>query len=69
MFHAIGTGKSGAPLVLAELNDYEKAALTDILWSAERALEAGTANHGRRRNDGMRVMIAELRRAYEIEAD
>jgi hypothetical protein len=69
MFDTIGTGKSGAPLVLSELNEYEKAALTDILWSAERALDAGVANHGRRRNDGMRNMTAELRRVHGIEAD
>lgn len=67
MFDTIGTGKSGAPLVLAELNDYERDALTDILWSAERAVETGAANHGPKRNQGMQVMISELRRVHGIK--
>lgn len=69
MLDTVGTGKSGAPLVLAELNNYEKEALYDLLWSAERALETGVAKNGRRRDEGVRAMIAELRRVHGITED
>ena len=72
MIDKIGTGKTGAPLILAELNDYEKSALTDILLLAEmKAEELRATRHQLRvdgkRGQGVQIMTSELRRIFEIE--
>lgn len=65
MIDVIGTGKSGAPLVLAELNEAEKMAMTDILFAAERAIENGAVRLGRD-EPIVQAMAGELRRIFGI---
>ncbi len=68
-FDKIGTGKAGAPLVLAELNETERLALSDILLMAEISIGEGKSGMRASRGRGQFavMMISELRRVHEIE--
>jgi hypothetical protein len=65
-FNKIGTGKTGAPLILSEFNPAEKMALMDILEVAERGIDSGVVNLGKAEGVA-RAMISELRPDHEIE--
>ena len=72
MIDKIGTGLTGASLIRAELNEYEKTALADILLLAEmKSEELQTTRHPLRvdgkRGQGVQIMTSELRRIFEIE--
>jgi hypothetical protein len=59
----IGTGKSGEPLVLVELNENEKAELRGILHSAAQAVAGYQADFA----DTRRGMIRKLGRVFGID--
>jgi hypothetical protein len=65
MFRKIGTGDSGEPLVLAELNPDEKRALGDILFAADHVYRKVRG----RQNAITITMVDELRRAFGIPDD
>jgi len=72
MIDKIGTGPSGQPLILAELNDTERQALTDILWFAEQAPVLASVRGLRPdapRGLALRIMLRELRSIHELDDD
>jgi hypothetical protein len=63
MIEQIGTGKSGAPLVLAELDLGEQTELAGILHSAAQDVAGYSSNFA----ETKRQMIRKLGRAFGIE--
>lgn len=65
MMRKIGTGDSGEPVVLAELNPNEKRALEDILFAADKAYY----NVRGKQNAHNVAMIDALRLVFAIPED
>lgn len=66
MFKRIATGDSGEPVVLAELNEFEKASLTRILRLAEEHLDEIRYPKVGSRRMLAESMIMEMRRIFEV---
>ena len=64
MFKRIGTGESGKPLVLCELNDTEHDALEVILRLA--TLDLNKYPLSARRESSVRAMISGLCESFEV---
>jgi hypothetical protein len=64
----IGTGETGAPLVLAELNTTEKVALLNLLTLSGQRFH-GSGLDGTRDGGDMLALCAVIREAFGLDAD
>lgn len=68
MISVIGTGHSGQPLVLCEMDEGERLALKLILDTAEDELTHGNVAADHRQERDVRAMITLLRRSNGLES-